>query len=111
LIRIGLENGVEGRSLAWGLEHPGLFAYGKTGEEALDNFPTAVQEYKAWIASHDPQYWSDLIDGEFELVETFRCYSLTNSSNLHRMATRLTPGFYMTGSPCFLKRSSAAWDS
>ena len=25
--RVGLENNFEGRSLAWGLEHPGCFAY------------------------------------------------------------------------------------
>ena len=71
-LKIGLENGVEGRSLAWGLEHPGLFAYGQTGEEALDNFPAAMQKYRAWLESHNPQPWSDFADTLTELVETFQ---------------------------------------
>ena len=32
-IRVGLENNIEGRSLAWVLDHPGCFAYGKDGPE------------------------------------------------------------------------------
>lgn len=32
LFHIGLENNVEGRSLAWVLDHPGCFAYGENGE-------------------------------------------------------------------------------
>jgi hypothetical protein len=55
LFRIGIENGVEGRSLAWALEHPGCFAYGRSGEEALDNLESAIQEHLDWIASNDVQ--------------------------------------------------------
>ena len=80
--KIGLENGVEGRSLAWGLEHPGLFAYGQTGEEAIENLPAALHEYRTWIASHATQFWPDLMDGEFEVVETFRVFIIDEQFDL-----------------------------
>jgi hypothetical protein len=80
--KIGLENGIEGRSLAWGLEQLGLFAYGLTGVEALKNLPAAIQEYRSWIASHDAQFWSDLADVEFEQVETFQVYVIDEQFDL-----------------------------
>jgi hypothetical protein len=81
-LKIGLENGVEGRSLAWGLEQLGLFAYGKTGAEALENLPAALQEYCTWIASHSSQPWPGLADVEFEQVETFQVYVIDEQFNL-----------------------------
>lgn len=38
-IRVGLENGIEGRSLAWVFDNPGCFAYGKNGTEAILRVP------------------------------------------------------------------------
>ena len=81
-LKIGLENGVEGRSLAWGLEQLGLFAYGQSGAEALENLPAALQEYRTWIASHDVQLWPGLMDVEFELVETFQVYVIDEQFDL-----------------------------
>lgn len=57
LIRIGLENDNDGRSIAWDIDHPGCFAYGKDGSEALVNVPWAVVKYQAWIARHTPDSW------------------------------------------------------
>jgi hypothetical protein len=73
-LSIGLENGVEGRSLAWGLEHPGLFAYGQTGAQALENLPVALQEYRNWVTGHTMQPWAGLMDVDFEVVETFQVF-------------------------------------
>ena len=42
LIRIGLENDHDGCSIAWVLDHPGCFAYGQDGSEALLNVPQEV---------------------------------------------------------------------
>jgi hypothetical protein len=81
-VKVGLENGVEGRSLAWGIEYPGLFAYGQTGAEALDNLPTAIQEYKIWVASHDPQPWPSIADTPTELVETFQVFIIDEQFEL-----------------------------
>ena len=81
-LRIGLENGVEGRSLAWGLEHLGLFAYGQTGADAQENLPAALQEYCTWIARHSSHPWHGIADVEFESVETYQVYIIDEQFNL-----------------------------
>lgn len=74
LIRIGLENNMDGHSIAWVLDHPGCFANGKDGKEALVNVPRAVIAYQAWLDSHMPDSWlKELKDFDIRLVETFEC--------------------------------------
>jgi hypothetical protein len=77
IFRIGIENNNDDRSIAWALEHPGCFAYGKNGEEALRNFPQAAQEYAAWIASHGESWLEDQV--EIILEETFDAYFINSS--------------------------------
>lgn len=48
-IRVGIENNVEGRSMAWALDHPGCFSYGRNADEALSNLPDAIFDYFTWI--------------------------------------------------------------
>ena len=71
---IGLENPVEGHSLAWVLGHPGCFAYGEDGAEALSSPPRAIQEYIGWIEAHSAQNWlrDEAID--VHVSETFESY-------------------------------------
>jgi hypothetical protein len=52
LFRVGIENGNEGRSIAWALEFPGCFSYGTDGAAAEAAFPRAAASYAAWIALH-----------------------------------------------------------
>ena len=52
MFKIGLENNTEGRSQAWILGHPGCFAYGSTGGEALAAVSAAIQRYRQWISAH-----------------------------------------------------------
>lgn len=70
LFYIGLENNVEGRSLAWVLGHPGCFAYGENGEKALAAVPKAIREYIDWIARRASQNWlsPDFIETQLEDV-------------------------------------------
>lgn len=76
-VRVGLENNIEGRSLAWALDYPGCFAYGADGSEALLQFPRAVVSFQNWVGSHTPDSWlQDLGDFDVRLVETFECYSI-----------------------------------
>lgn len=76
-VRVGLENNIEGRSLAWALDYPGCFAYGKDGSEAVIRIPQAVVSYQDWVASHTPDSWlEDLGDFDVRLVEVFECYSI-----------------------------------
>jgi hypothetical protein len=77
IIRIGMENGIEGRSLAWALDHPGCFAYGKNAGEALANLPRAVLAYTDWIDQHTADSWlKGLGDFDIRLVEAFECYTI-----------------------------------
>jgi len=79
---VGLENGIEGRSLAWVLAHPGCFAYGADGDEALANVPQAIGDYADWIARHGGERW--LPDGPtgFEVTETWQVYHIDESFDL-----------------------------
>lgn len=82
-VRVGLENGIEGRSLAWALDYPGCFSYGKDGTEALLNLPEALVRYKNWVDNRMPNSWmADLGDFDVHLDEVFECYSIDESYNL-----------------------------
>lgn len=74
LLRTGVENNMEGRSLAWALEHPGCFVYGSNGEAALEALPAAWHLYTTWITAHTAQSW--LLDepAEIRVEDTWDCY-------------------------------------
>ncbi len=79
LIQVGLENNIEGRSLAWALDLPGCFAYGADGAEALLKIPRAVIQYANWVGSHMPDSWlADLGDFDVRLVDTWDCYRVND---------------------------------
>ncbi|MBI3168750.1 MAG: DinB family protein [Chloroflexi bacterium] len=57
--RIGVENNSEGiRSIAWMLDHPGCYAYGKDEAEAIANSPTSVRAYAEWLSHHGASWVS-----------------------------------------------------
>ena len=74
LIRIGVENNMEGRSLAWALEHPGCFANGADGEAALVALPAAWRTYTAWVAAHTAQSWLPDEPAEIRLEDAWDGY-------------------------------------
>ena len=82
LFHIGLENNVEGRSIAWVLGYPGCFAYGQDGEAALKATPAAISSYGNWIASHKEEGWFSSQDPEIQLDETWECYSIDENYEL-----------------------------
>ena len=49
LIQIGLERNVEGRTLAWALDHPGVFTYGADDAEALLRMPREILKFESWL--------------------------------------------------------------
>ena len=73
---IGLENNVEGRSIAWVLGQPGCFSYGKDGVEALSAAPEAIQAYAAWVGSHTEHSWLPVDEPCIHLADTFECYTI-----------------------------------
>ena len=57
LFHVGIENNNAGsRSIAWDLEHPGCYAYGKDADAALAAFPAALRAYSGWINKHEPSW-------------------------------------------------------
>ena len=73
--QIGIENNVEGRSMAWALAHPGCFAYGADGNAALLGMPDSVAEYAAWINKHNAgQCWLDTNVIEIHHADTWDVY-------------------------------------
>lgn len=76
IIRIGLENGIEGRSLAWALDFPGCFAYGEDGPAALMLIPRALIQYESWMWNHTQNPWVTLGDFDLRMVETFQVYTI-----------------------------------
>lgn len=80
--RIGLENNMEGRSIAWAVEHPGCFAYGATGNEALENLPAAIEEYIGWVAHRETQTWLTPGDIEIQHDETWETYQINEDYEL-----------------------------
>lgn len=82
-IKIGLENNYEGRSLAWMLDYPGCFAYGKEGGEAILRAPQALLRYKEWVDSHAPDSWmKDLGDFDIHLEESFEVFTINRDFDL-----------------------------
>jgi hypothetical protein len=77
LIKVGIENNFEGRSLAWVLDHPGCFAYGSNETEALVRVPQALVNYKNWLDGYTGESWlKDLGDFDIRLVEVFEDHFL-----------------------------------
>lgn len=76
IIRIGLENGIENRSLAWALDYPGCFAYGEEASTALLKIPHAVIDYETWMNRHTPTPWVTFGDFDVRLVEVWQVYHI-----------------------------------
>jgi len=74
--KIGLENGIEGRSLAWVLDHLGCFVYGATPETAIAAIPAAIREYAAWIERHSQERWLEPGEIETRIVDTWQVYTI-----------------------------------
>src|SRR5574340_562721 len=74
---VGLENGMEGRQLAWALDHPGCYAYGADGPAAVASIAPAFKKYQEWISRHTPDSWLARAEAvDVSLAEVFDCYTI-----------------------------------
>lgn len=78
IFRVGIENNNEGRSIAWALEHPGCFAYGKDANAASANLEVAIQAYATWILKHEPRTWLNFEEVEIHVEETREVYLIND---------------------------------
>ncbi len=75
-IRVGLENNIEGRTLAWPLDYPGCFAYGLDETEALIRLPRALLTHEIWIKDHTEDPWVDFNDLDLRVVERYETFRI-----------------------------------
>lgn len=74
---VELENGMDGRPLAWALEHPGCYAFGSDSGDAVNNMAAAFMAYQAWIERHTADSWlRDIRDVEVHLSEVWDGYNI-----------------------------------
>lgn len=78
-IRVGIENGNDGRSLVWALDHPGCFFYGKDEDEAILNLPLVFLHYAEWVAGHTNKSWLNTDNLEIKLIEVWKCYFINDA--------------------------------
>jgi uncharacterized damage-inducible protein DinB len=77
IFKVGIENNVEGRSLAWVLDYPGCFAYGKSESAALQAAPQAIWDYAGWLDRHNPgRSWLEPDTIELNLQGRWEVYSI-----------------------------------
>ncbi len=81
ILRVGMENNNDNHSIAWALEHPGLFAYGRDGREAEANFEQAARDYAVWIEAHGSS-WLRSEAVQVRVEESFDAYFLDRAFEL-----------------------------
>ncbi len=75
ILRVGIENNNDNRSIAWALEHPGCFAYGASAAEAEAAMQPAARDYAAWVRQHGMS-WMDADSIDVRAEESFDAYIL-----------------------------------
>jgi uncharacterized damage-inducible protein DinB len=98
--RVGIENNVEGRSLAWVLEHPGCFAYGPSADHALAAVPGAIYQYSDWIINRNDGFsWIDPSDIELIHEDSWDVYTIDESFGLAREGYEVNAWFLRDWKP------------
>jgi hypothetical protein len=105
MIRIGLENNMEGRSMTWALDRPGCYAYGANGDAALAAVPAALEEYAEWHAAHG-ENWP--LPAEIVLDETFDCYTIDDAYELATEGYEVNAWFHHDWKPLTAEETSRA---
>ncbi len=75
-LKIGIENGNEGRTIVWVLEHLGCFSYGDNSQEALEELPGVVQEYNEWLTLHKLGKEMIPLDQDIYIDSTWEVYQI-----------------------------------
>ncbi len=79
-IDVGIENNVEGRTLAWALDFPGCFTYGTDAKDALMHLPCALLAYHERVRTRAEAPWlAELGDFDIRIVEVFNVYDIDDN--------------------------------
>jgi uncharacterized damage-inducible protein DinB len=85
LIQIGIERNVEGRTLAWALDYPGVFTYGADDAEALIRIPRQILTFESWLNLHTDQPWVQLEGLDMHIDETFEVFSVKVDGSIYEV--------------------------
>ena len=85
LIQIGIERNVEGRTLAWALDYPGVFTYGADDAEALIRIPRQILTFESWLNLHTDQSWVQLEGLDMHIDETFEAFPVEADGKIHEV--------------------------
>ena len=91
LVRIGVENGFDGHSIAWALDYPGCAAHGADGPEAVMRLPQRLLFYTHRIAARVSDPWWQVGDFDLRIVETFQSFNVNPAGE---RVPADTPGSY-----------------
>jgi hypothetical protein len=82
IFRVGMEENNEGyRTIAWALEHPGCYAYGKDSDSAIAELPSSIWAYSDWIARFEPS-WVETEDIDINIEDTWMDYDIDENFDL-----------------------------
>ncbi len=93
-VAIGLELDRDDRAIAWALDYPGCFAYGKDGTEAVVAMARALVNYEAWANRHGGEGWLSLGDYDLRLVDTWQDYKVNPEYDVDPSG-RLVESFFL----------------
>ena len=85
LIQVGLENKVEGRTLAWALDYPGVFAYGSDDAEALMRLPHEMLRFENWLNLRTDQPWVQLEGLDMHIDDTFEVFPVWHNAEAYEV--------------------------
>ena len=85
LIQIGIERNVEGRTLAWALDYPGVFTYGADDAEALIRIPRQILMFEDWLNLHTDQPWVQLEGLDMHIEETFEVFPVEVDDSIYEV--------------------------
>ncbi len=83
LIQIGLERNVEGRTLAWALDYPGVFTYGADDAEAILRMPREMLRFESWFNLRADEPWVHLEGLDMHIDETFDSNQVLAEGKMH----------------------------
>lgn len=85
LIQIGLERNVEGRTLAWALDYPGVFTYGADDAEAILRMPREMLRFESWLNLRTDHPWVRLEGLDMHIDEIFEVFPVDDEGEIYEV--------------------------
>ena len=85
LIQIGLERNVEGRTLAWALDYPGVFTYGADDAEAILRMPREMLRFESWLNLRTDYPWVRLEGLDVHIDEIFEVFPVDDEGEIYEV--------------------------